>query len=75
MGEQRLCVSQRDRGGSPCLYVHAFVSVWASEDERIASNRDSEEMDEVCDVYIRMHLCLCGNVVMSQLAHCLSVCR
>lgn len=56
----RVCVClrvlQEDRGGSPCLYVYAFVSVWASEDEQKAANRDRNEMDEVGDVCVHAAL-------------------
>ena len=49
-----VCVSQikkkGDRGGSPCLYVYAFVAVRASEDKQKATDRDRDEMDEVGDV-------------------------
>lgn len=48
-----LYMPQRDRGGSPCLYVYAFVSVWVSEQK---ATRDKGEMDEVGDVHVHASL-------------------
>lgn len=46
----RVCIFRCRRGtegGPPCLYVCAFVAVWASEVEQRAASRDGDEMDEV----------------------------
>lgn len=64
-----LLVSGEDRGWSPCLYVYAFVSVWASEDECEVANRDGDEMDEVGDVCV--HAALLVSRAQWHASHCM----